>query len=580
MTRRQVATRLLSLLRPLAPLMSVSASARIVNQGLGVLIPGIAAVMVVGFATDSGVAGLLGLLAALALVKGTFRYLEQFTGHAVAFRLLSELRIDTFRNIVPLAPAGLEEERTGDLVARVIGDIDRVEPFYAHTIAPMASAVVVPILTAAGLAIWVDSLVAAVFLPFPLLMIAFAPWLKARQVAGLSTRARELGGETAAVFTDTVQGAREVAVFDAREGVADRVAEQSTAGTAVRRALARISASRSALTDLLAGLAVVAVGATAATRFDGGLLDLPGLAAALVVAWVGTTPARALEGIVPDLEEALAAAQRLFDLADRKPPVEDPTHPQTAPQTGSVVFEDVSVDFPQSDLTALDQVALRIDDRSYVAVVGPSGSGKSTLVELLVRFRDPTRGQVELGGADISRIDPRELRHRVTLVPQRPDIFFGTIASNLRLAKTDATDAELWDALDRAALGSWVRSLEKGLETTTGELGETISGGQRQRLALARAFLRDPQVLVLDEATSELDAGTERRVLDEIARERGERTLIVVAHRLESVVDADEILVLDHGRLVERGTHSELSGAGGVYSALWQRYLDTMVEVA
>lgn len=580
MTRRHVASRLLGLLKPLAPLMTASATARVINQGLGVAIPGIAAALVVGFASGSGVAGFLGLLAALAVVKGTFRYIEQFTGHAVAFRLLSELRVDTFRNVIPLAPAGLEEDRTGDLVARVIGDIDRVEPFYAHTIAPIASAVAVPILTTAGLAIWVDPVVALAFLPFPLLMVMATPWVRSRYVAGLSSQRRELSGETAAVFTDSVQGAREIAVFDAEKVVSERIETQSVAASAVRKALARVAASRSALTDFLAGLAVVSVGATAAARFDAGLIDVAALAAALVVAWVGTTPARALEDIVPDLEEALAAAQRLFELSDRKPPVAEPTGRGEVPRAGSVVFNDVAVDFQVGEQGALEGIDAVIEAKGFVAVVGPSGSGKSTLVELLVRFRDPDRGWVEVGGVNVSQIDAGELRRRVMLVPQRPDIFFGTLAENLRLANPDASDAELWQALDRAALGDWARSLAHGLETTTGELGETISGGQRQRLALARAFLRDPDVLILDEATSELDPETERRVLNEIAADRGRRTIIVVAHRLESVVDADEILVLDQGRLVERGTHQDLAHSGGVYAGLWRRYLDTMVEVA
>lgn len=579
MTRRQVAGRLLTLLRPLAPLMAVSASARVVNQGLGVVIPAVAAALVVSFATGSGVGGFISLLAGLAVIKGTFRYLEQFTGHAVAFRLLSELRVDTFRNVVPLAPAGLEEERTGDLVARVIGDIDRVEPFYAHTIAPLASAVTVPILAAAGLAIWVDPVVATVFVAFPLSIVLAAPWVAARRVADLSAEMREEGGETTALFTDSVQGAREVAVFRARDEVADRVAQQSRTGTTVRRSLARLSAWRSGLTDLSAGLAVVAVTAVGAARFDAGIIDLAALAAAIVVAWVGTTPAGVLVDIVPDLEEALAAANRLFDLSDREPPVEDPIRPVPPGQSGSVSWKDVTVRYPRSDQTALDGITAFIEENRYMAVVGPSGSGKSTLVELLVRFRDPDRGRVQLGGTDIKSMEPGQLREAVMLVPQRPDIFYGTIADNLRLGKENATDAELLEALDRAALGSWITSLEKGLATPTGELGETMSGGQRQRLAIARAFLRDPSVLILDEATSELDVETERHVLDEIARERGERTLIVVAHRLESVIDADEILVLDNGRLVERGSHADLSEAGGVYSGLWRRYLDLMLEI-
>jgi ABC-type multidrug transport system fused ATPase/permease subunit len=232
------------------------------------------------------------------------------------------------------------------------------------------------------------------------------------------------------------------------------------------------------------------------------------------------------------------------------------------------------VTFPGSDAPTLSGIDVAIRDKSFVAIVGPSGSGKSTLVELLVRFRDPDAGRVILGGADMTRLEQSLLRETVTLVPQRSDIFHGTLADNLLLSRPAATREEMQSALNRAQLSSWLNSLDNGLDTAVGELGSTLSGGQRQRLAIARAFLRDPRVLVLDEATSELDGPTERLVLDEIAREHGKRTVIVVAHRLASIIAAEAILVVDAGRIVERGTHESLLAGGGVYSGLWQRHLD------
>lgn len=586
MTRGQVARRLLDLLRPLAPAMAVSAAARVINQGLAVAIPALAAALVVGFDPAAAVGPLLLLLGGLALVKGAFRYIEQFTGHAVTFRLLSRLRIETYRNIVPLAPAGLEEERSGDLVARAVGDIDRVEPFYAHTIAPMVSAVAVPLLVATGLALWVDPLVAVVFLPFPLLIVLITPWLRVGKVAELSAEARDLDGETAGVFTDIVQGVREIAVFDARNVVIGWIDAISQRATAVRRSLARVAAARSAVGDLVAAAAVVTVTAVATTRLPaltgipgGDPIELPQVVAAVVAAWLGTAPARALEDIVPDLEQALAAGARLFELADREPPVPEPVDASPVPAGGGdLVFESVSVELPGLESPALGEIAIEIQQGRYVAVVGPSGSGKSTLVELPVRFRDPDTGFVKLAGLDLRHADPTSLRTRLMLVPQRPDIFHGTLADNLRLAKPGAGDDDLWRALERAGLGEWVESLPAGLRTSIGELGETLSGGQRQRLSVARAFLRDSAVLILDEATSELDAATEKRVLAELAAGLGRQTLVMVAHRIDTVTDADEILVLDRGRLVERGRHHDLVQAGGVYAGLWQRHLDVLPE--
>ena len=579
MTRGQIVRRLLDLLRPLAPLMTVSIAARVLNQGLGVAIPAVAASLVVGFGAGSDFGDLLWLLLGLAVAKGVFRYVEQFTGHAVAFRLLAGLRIDTFRVLVPLAPAGLEDDRTGDLMTRVIGDVDRVEPFYAHTIAPLASAVLVPLLAAVGLAIWVDPLVALAFLPFPFLMSLVAPWLGARRVAEIASQARERAGETAAMFADTAQGAREVAVFDARNELVARVERMGAETGSLRNLLSRIGSGRSLAADFLAGVAVVTVTAVAVGRFETGAIGLAPLAAAIVVSWVGTTPARAVEGIAADLDQALASAGRLFDLADRVPANVEPTASRL-PAGGSLAFRDVTVTFPRFAVDALVNIDLDIEEGSTVAIVGPTGSGKSTLVELLVRFRDPDQGAVEFGGVDLSAIELTRLRSEVTLVPQRPDIFFGTLMDNLRLAKPDAAEPEIREAVERAGLGEWVETLEKGLDTPTGELGEMMSGGQRQRLALARAFLRTPSVLILDEATSELDAVTERRVLNEVDRERGERTTIIVAHRLDTITEADQIFVLDDGRIVERGSHETLVAAGGVYAGLWKRHLDVFAEPA
>lgn len=573
MRRTDVIRRLLTTLRPMAPLMAVSSVCRVVNQALGVAIPAIAAALVIRTASGGEFVGGVWILAGLAITKGLFRYLEQFTGHAVAFRLLSELRIDTYRHIEPLAPAGLETDRTGDLVARVVGDVDRVEPFYAHTIAPLASAITVPIVAAVGLALVVDPVVALAFLPFPMLMVGAAPWIRSKHVATSSSEARRLSGEAGAILTDAVQGSREIAVLDAGDRIAERIDAVADASDSVRRGLARIAAVRAVLVDLLAGAAVIVVAAVALARLGTGSLDLGAVAGAITVAWVGTGPARALEDIVPDLEQALAAARRLFELADRVP-APRPRTAEVGPADGSVVFDGVTVRI--GDREALTGIDATIDAGSLVAVVGPSGSGKTTLVETLLRFREPVAGSVVIGGADVRTLPDSSLRTAVTLVPQRPELFFGSIADNLRLARPEATDDELWSVLDRASLSDWVRSLDHGLDSAVGELGATMSGGQRQRLAIARAWLREPEILILDEATSELDPEAETRIWDVLRAERGRRTIIVVAHRIATVQDVDDILVLDDGRLIERGRHAQLLAREGVYAGLWRRHLDVL----
>ena len=267
-----------------------------------------------------------------------------------------------------------------------------------------------------------------------------------------------------------------------------------------------------------AGGAIVAVAATGASQLSMGSIDIAALSAAIVAAWVGTTPAKALEDIVRDLEQALASAARLFDLADKPKPMEDPVDPKPA-TAGSISFDDVELRLEPTRTPVLHGVEANIAKNSFIGIVGPSGSGKSSLVELLVRFRDPDGGTISIGGTDLRELDPAALRSHVALVAQRPAIFYGTIRENLSMADQDADDEKLVEALERAALGDWVRSLDHGLDTTIGEMGETLSGGQRQRLALAQAFLRDSDVVILDEATSELDIETEIHILDEIERD-------------------------------------------------------------
>jgi ATP-binding cassette, subfamily C, bacterial CydC len=570
--RTETVQRLLSMLRTQRVLVAWSAAFRIVNQGLGVAIPAVAVGLVVAVAGGSADAvGALAVLAGLALIKGLFRYLEQYTGHAVAFRLLARLRSQVFGWLERLEPATLQDERSGDLVARASGDIDRVEPFYAHTIAPVLAAVVVPVVTLVGLGLVANFLVVLALAPFVLLYLVVVPLMGWRGVAKAGAEVRRASGEMAASIADVVQGGSEVAVLGAGDQVLERLRRAGHFQASRAQALAESSARRSLAGGLISAAAIIAVTVVAV----GSGLPVQALAVAVVLAWTVMTPLRALEQILPDTEQSLAAAGRLFDLEDRDPQLWGDQRPAPS-EGGRVRFESVTV--RSSEGTLIEDVDLEVPDGAFLALVGPSGSGKSTLVHTLARVRDPDSGRVVLAGRPVVDWAPSTLSAAVAMVPQRPDFFYGSLASNLRIARREANDTELMAALERAQLVEWVASLDEGLETHLGEGGLGMSGGQLQRLAVARAFLRDPAVLVLDEATSDLDVATERALLDEVYADRGRRTLIVVAHRMETVIDADQIAVLDHGRVVELGSHDELERAGGIYTALWRRHLDVLVE--
>jgi len=484
----------------------------------------------------------------------------------VAFRLLARLRLQVFRWLQSVEPARLTEQRSGDLVARISDDIDRVEPFYAHTMAPLAAAVVVPTLTVIGLAVSVSTVTATVLAPIVVLYLAVVPWIGSRRLAIRAAESRRLAGESAAEVADLVQGAGEIAVLDAGQSVLVSLTRNNERSTSVRDSLARDAALRSLVGGLLAGAALVIVVVTSVL----GGLGLRELAVSVTIAWTVMAPLRALEEIVPDTEQSLAAAARLFELEA----IGAQSRGEGDAVRGLVRFDAVTVVAGPDKI--LDSVDINVDEGAVLGVVGPSGSGKSTLVATLARLRDPSSGRVTVGGRPLTELADHELRKLVSIVPQRPDVFYGTVASNLAMARPEADEEEMRDALARVRLLDWVDGLDRGLDTPIGERGVGMSGGQVQRLAIARSLLRDPAIFVLDEATSELDALSESAVLEEVYSERGRRTLIMVAHRMETVVSADLIAVMDRGRLVELGTHESLHESGGLYAALWQRHEDTL----
>ncbi|SEF18043.1 thiol reductant ABC exporter subunit CydC [Jiangella alba] len=566
--------RLAALLRAHLGRLLVAVSASVVTELAALALMGTAAWLLARAAEQPPLAALSLAIVGVrgfATARGVFRYAERLASHDAALRALATLRGKVYDALVPLAPSGLPAYRSSDLLSRMVSDVEAVQDLVVRVLVPVSTAVVV-----AGVAIGFSAVVlpsAAVALAaglalaglvVPLLMVVTAATNTARRLA--PARA-----EMSAHHTDLLQGAADLAVFSA---TAAALADAERAG----ERLARLE-RRTALTTALAGAAAMLVqGVTTVAvtvlalgaRHDGGLAGVMVPVVALV-ALISFEPVLPLVPAVQRLLEARSSLRRVLAVLDTPAPVAEPGAAALPAPSGPVTIElhGVSVRYPGADVDAVDGVDLALTPGRRVAVVGASGSGKSTLLACLMRFIEPSAGTVRLNGRPVQDYDGDDVRAVVTGVTQDAHLFHTSIRENLRLARPDASDDDLLAALGTARLRDWVESLPGGLDTMVGESGGQVSGGQRQRLALARALLFDPPVVLLDEPTEGLDPRTADDLMTDLLASTRGRTTVVVTHRLAGLDAVDEIVVMDAGRVVQRGTHAELVAADGAYQDLW-----------
>jgi len=504
----------------------------------------------------------------LAITRAILRYLERLVSHDLAFRVLADLRVRFFARLAPLVPEGLAGMRGGDVLSRFVADVDALQDLYLRAIGPPLIAALVVAVVGIGLLIVLPA--AAVILVAALLAAGLVvPALASRATAASGRRQAPARADLSAELVEIVRGAPELAVYGREGDWALRVASADERLLREQRRDALVGGLTTGLGALIAGAALVGVAAVGVGATASGALDGILLAGAVFVAIGAFEAVAPLPDAAQRLNVCAGAAARLEEITDRPAPVEDPPDPAPLPADGALVAAAVTVRFAGRDAPALDGVTLRVEPGARVAVVGTSGAGKTTLARLLVRFMDPASGAVTIGGQDIRGAAQSQVRQTVRLASQDAHLFTTTIRQNVLLARPGASDDEIDAALTRAGLGDWLAGLPDGLDTQVGEDGDEVSGGQRRRIALARAFLSSARFLVLDEPTAHLDARGARDLLGGLASSREDtRGILVVSHTLEGLEDWDEIVVLDGGRVAERGTHAALAAAGGAYARL------------
>ncbi|MFI1974740.1 thiol reductant ABC exporter subunit CydD [Streptomyces wedmorensis] len=500
---------------------------------------------------------------AFGIGRAVFRYAERLVSHDAVLRMLAELRVSVYRRLERIAPAGLRRTRRGDLLARLVHDVDALQDYWLRWLLPVGAALVVGV-ASAGFTAWLLPEAGAVLAAGLLVAGIAVPAAGGALARRAERRLAPARGTLATAVADLLRGCAELTVAGALPGriAGTRDADRTLTGIASRQAAA--TALGAGLSALVCGLTVVAAAVVGVQGVRDGRLD--GVALAVVV----LTPLAAFEAVtglplaVQYRQRVKHSAERVFEVLDAPVPVHEPARPETPPASPfPLELDGLSARYAGQERAALADFRLTLEAGRRVAVVGASGSGKTTLAQVLLRFLDMEHGMYRLGGVPAWELDGDAVRRLVGLCAQDAHLFDSSVRENLRLARTGADDDELREALRRARLLDWVDGLPAGLDTLVGEHGSRISGGQRQRLALARALLADFPVLVLDEPAEHLDLATADALTDDLLRATEGRTTVLITHRLHGLEAVDEVIVLDEGRTVQRGPYAELATADG-----------------
>ena len=501
--------------------------------------------------------------------RAVFRYLERYVSHNVTFQLLKEIRVWFYSHLEPLAPAVTGRYHSGQLFSRIVTDVETLKDFYLRVLSPPLTALLVLTVVFIFLA-WFELKLALIVLLFFLLSGIALPLAVKFAGRDVGRRTVEVKSALNTHLVDCIKGAAEITVF----GQVDKYQAKSAALSQQLIALQNRTALFSGLSNALSGFAanvtlwlvlLVSIPLVSTGKIEGVCLAMLPLAA--FGSFEAVLP---LPMMFQYLEKSLASIRRLFKIIAAKPPIKEPTHSVDKPHSFSLQIKNLCFRYSDDDRWALENINLTLPAGKKIAVVGPSGSGKSTLINLLLRFWDYQHGSVCLGGNELKLYSPDNLRRYFAVVSQHTHLFNATVWENLLLARPEANPEEVYQAAKDAQIDDFIQSLPQGYDTYIGEGGFKLSGGQRRRLAIARALLKNAPILILDEPTAGLDAVTEKNILKTLEQIMQDKTTLVITHRLTGLENMDQILVLKNGQTAEQGREEELLKRKGLYYHMQQ----------